>query len=92
MEKKNSRITIRLSQSEMDQLRCKVTAAGYGSAGAFIRDTVATGNIKTKIGINVVFIAIELVSLAAMIKADSPKTELLEKIRIISAANAGGVA
>ena len=91
MEKKNNRITIRLTVSEMEQLKSKIVAAGYVSTGAFIRDTVASGNVKAKIGTGIVIIARELVSLSSMIKSDKPKSELLEKVRAISAVNAGGV-
>lgn len=91
MERKDSRITIRLNQSEIDQLKSKMADAGYTSAGAFIRDSVATGRVKPKISSNIVVIAKELATLAGMIKGDRPKSDLLEKVRAIASANAGGV-
>lgn len=91
MERKDNRITIRLTNSEMEQLNSKIAAAGYSSTGAFIRDSVATGNIKAKIRTDVITIARELVALYTMIKAERPKTELLDKVRAISTVNTGGV-
>ncbi len=91
MEKKDSRITIRLTQSEINQLKAKMTDAGYSSAGAFIRDSIASGKVKPKISTNIVIIAKGLASLAAMIKAGKPQADLLSKVRDIAAANAGGV-
>lgn len=91
MERKDSRITIRLTQSEINQLKSKMADAGYTSAGAFIRDSVTTGKVKPKISTSIVIIAKELATLAAMIKGDSSKSELLDKVRVIASANAGGV-
>lgn len=91
MEKKESRITIRLNITELNLLKAKMVDAGYTSAGAFIRDSVATGRVKPKISSNIVVIAKELATLAGMIKGDRPKSELLDKVRAIASANAGGV-
>ncbi len=91
MEKKDSRITIRLTKSEIELLKTKMKDAGYASAGAFIRDSVAAGKVKPKISTNIVIIAKGLASLAAMIKAGNPQADLLNKVREIAAANAGGV-
>ncbi|MCK2116544.1 hypothetical protein MYW52_13630 [Pseudomonas juntendi] len=91
MEKKESRITIRLSQPEINLLKTKMEDAGYTSAGAFIRDSVATGKVRPKISSNIVVIAKELAALATMIKGDSPKSDLLDKVRAIASANAGGI-
>ncbi|MGA4453479.1 plasmid mobilization protein [Pseudomonas fortuita] len=91
MERKESRITIRLTQSEINLLKSKMAEAGYTSAGAFIRDSVATGKVKPKISTNIVVIAKELAALATMIKGGSPKSALLDKVRAIASANAGGV-
>ncbi|MNJ56358.1 hypothetical protein D3C77_519000 [compost metagenome] len=91
MEKKSNRITIRLTQTEINSLKAKMEDAGYTSAGAFIRDSVAIGKVKPKISSSIVVIAKELAALAAMIKGDSPKSDLLGKVRAIASANAGGV-
>ncbi|WP_439871189.1 plasmid mobilization protein [Pseudomonas syringae] len=90
MEKKDSRITIRLSNSDINILTHKISEAGYKSAGAFIRDSVANMNIKPKLGPNVVTIARELIKLAAMIRNESPRSELLEQVRAIAKINNGG--
>ncbi len=90
MEKKDSRITIRLSNSDMDVLAHKIAESGYKSAGAFIRDAVANVHIKPKLGPNVVTIARELIKLAAMIRNENPRSELLEKVRAIAKINNGG--
>lgn len=91
MEKKNNRITIRLTKAELETLHAKVSDAGYKSAGAFIRDSVASGNVKAKIGVNVVIIAMELAALTKMIKAGQPANEILGKVRVIASVNAGGI-
>lgn len=72
-------------------LEAKITEAGYKSAGAFIRDFVANGKVKPKVGQDVVQIARELMSLASMINADRPGSELLEKVKYIAQVNLGGV-
>ncbi|EJM62364.1 hypothetical protein PMI30_04681 [Pseudomonas sp. GM50] len=92
-EKKNkeSRITFRLNESELETLNTKIAEAGYQSAGAFIRDFVANGQVKPKVGQNVVQIARELMKLASMINADRPGCELLEKVKYIAEVNLGGV-
>ena len=91
VEKKDARITIRFSRPEMDILYSKITEAGYKSAGAFIRDFVANGQVKPKVGQDVVQIARELMSLALMINADRPGSELLEKVKYIAQVNLRGV-
>jgi uncharacterized protein YwlG (UPF0340 family) len=91
MEKKDLRITVRLSKSDAELLQIKIAEAGYKSVGAFVRDTVANGNAKAKIGTNVVVVARELVALAVMIKANHSDNDLLAKVRAIASANAGGV-
>jgi len=91
-QNKESRITFRLNESELATLNAKVAEAGYKSAGAFIRDFVATGQVKPKVGQDVVQIARELMSLASMINADRPGSELLEKVKHIAQVNLGGVA
>ncbi|MEW5608619.1 plasmid mobilization protein [Pseudomonas juntendi] len=91
MKRKDCRITFRLTESEINQLKSKMADAGYTSAGAFIRDSVATGKVKPKISTSIVVIAKELAALAVMIKGDRPKSELLDKVRAIASANAGGV-
>lgn len=91
-QNKESRITFRLNESELATLNAKVAEAGYKSAGAFIRDFVATGQVKPKVGQDVVQIARELMSLASMINADRPGSELLEKVKNIAQVNLGGVA
>ncbi|MDO8407478.1 MAG: hypothetical protein Q7T27_28730 [Pseudomonas sp.] len=92
-EKKNKefRITFRLNESELETLNTKIAEAGYRSAGAFIRDFVANGQVKLKVGQNVVQIARELMKLASMINADRPGCELLEKVKYIAEVNLGGV-
>ncbi|MCO7057188.1 ribbon-helix-helix domain-containing protein [Pseudomonas juntendi] len=91
MKRKDCRITFRLTEPEINQLKSKMKEAGYTSASAFIRDSVVTGKVKPKISSNIVIIAKELATLAGMIKLDKPKSDLLEKVRAIASANAGGV-
>ena len=91
-QKKETRITFRLNKSELDNLNAKMTEAGYKSAGAFIRDYVANGQVKPKVTQDVVQIARELMNLASMINADRPGSELLEKVKYIAQVNLGGVA
>lgn len=90
-QNKETRITFRLNKSELDTLNSKMTEAGYKSAGAFIRDFVANGQVKPKVGQDVVQIARELMNLASMINADRPGCELLEKVKFIAQVNLGGV-
>lgn len=90
-QNKEIRITFRLNKSELDALNAKVAEAGYKSAGAFIRDFVANGQVKPKVGQDVVQIARELMNLASMINADRPGCELLEKVKFIAQVNLGGV-
>ncbi|MBS7842046.1 MULTISPECIES: plasmid mobilization protein [Pseudomonas] len=91
-QNKETRITFRLSKSELDTLNAKMVEAGYKSAGAFIRDYVANGQVKPKVTQNIVQIARELMNLASMINADRPGSELLEKVKYIAQVNFGGVA
>lgn len=91
-QKKESRITLRLNKAELDTLNAKVAEAGYKSAGAFIRDYVANGQVKPKVTQDVVQIARELMNLASMINADRPGSELLAKVKHITQVNLGGVA
>lgn len=93
VERKNkeSRITIRLDENELETLNAKIAEAGYKSAGAFIRDYVANGQVKSKVGQDVVQIARELMNLASMINADRPGSELLEKVKYIAQVNLGGL-
>ncbi|UUC20565.1 ribbon-helix-helix domain-containing protein [Pseudomonas asiatica] len=90
-QNKESRITIRLSKSELETLEAKMSQAGYKSAGAFIRDFVANGQVKPKLSSDVVQIARELMNLASMINAERPGSELLEKVKHIARINVGGV-
>ncbi|MCS4061704.1 ribbon-helix-helix domain-containing protein [Pseudomonas putida] len=90
-QNKDSRITIRLTRSELQTLETKMTEAGYKSASSFIRDFVASGQVKPKISQDVVQIARELMNLASMINADRPGSELLEKVKYIAQVNLGGV-
>lgn len=90
-QNKETRITFRLNKSELDTLNSKMTEAGYKSAGAFIRDYVANGQVKPKVTQDVVQIACELMNLASMINADRPGSELLEKVKYIAQVNLGGV-
>jgi hypothetical protein len=90
-QNKETRITFRLNKSELDTLNAKVAEAGYKSAGAFIRDYVANGQVKPKVTQDVVQIARELMNLASMINADRPGSELLAKVKHIAQVNLGGV-
>ncbi|PAA06079.1 plasmid mobilization protein [Pseudomonas fragi] len=90
-QKKDARITIRFSRPEMDILCSKITEAGYKSAGAFIRDYVANGKMKPKVGVEVVQIARELMHLASMINAEQSNSELLEQVKHIARINVGVV-
>lgn len=91
-QKKDVRITIRLSQSDMELLEGKMSEAGYKVAGAFIRDFVANGVVKPKVGVEVVQIARELMNLASLINAERPNSEVLEKVKYIARINMGGAA
>lgn len=91
-QNKESRITLRLNKAELDTLNAKVAEAGYKSAGAFIRDYVANGQVKPKVTQDVVQIARELMNLASMINADCPGSELLAKVKHIARVNLGGLA
>ena len=90
-QNKESRITLRLNKPELDTLNAKVAEAGYKFAGAFIRDFVANGQVKPKVGQDAVQIARELMNLASMINADLPGSELLEKVKYIAQVNLRGV-
>lgn len=90
-QNKESRITLRLNQAELDTLNAKVAEAGYKSSGTFIRDYVANGQVKPKVTQDVVQIARELMNLASMINAGLPGSELLEKVKYIAQVNLGGV-
>lgn len=90
-QNKDSRVTIRLTKSELQILEAKMTEAGYKSASAFIRDFVASGQVKPKVTQDVVQIARELMNLASMINADRPGSELLEKVKYIAQLNLEGV-
>ena len=93
IEKQNKefRITLRLNNTELDTLNAKVAEAGYKSAGAFIRDYIANGQVKPKVTQDVVQISRELMNLASMINADRPGCELIEKVKYIAQVNLGGV-
>lgn len=90
-QNKESRITLRLNKAELDTLNAKIAEAGYKSAGAFIRDFVANGQVKPKVTQDVVQIARELMNLASMINADRPGSELLEKVKYIAQINLGEI-
>lgn len=90
-QNKDTRITIRLSKSEMESLESKMSEAGYKAAGAFIRDFVANNSVKPKVVSDVVHIARELMSLASMINAEKPGSQLLEKVKHIARINMGGL-
>lgn len=90
-QNKDSRVTIRLTKSELQILEAKMTEAGYKSASAFIRDFVASGQVQPKVTQDVVQIARELMNLASMINADRPGSELLEKVKYIAQVNLEGV-
>ena len=89
-QNKVSRITIRLTRSELETLEAKMSQAGYKAAGAFIRDFVIKNNVKPKLSGDVVQIARELMNLASMINADYPSATLLVKVKKIAQINAGG--
>ncbi|MDV5387622.1 plasmid mobilization protein [Pseudomonas juntendi] len=90
-QNKESRVTIRLTKSELETLESKMSQAGYKAAGAFIRDFVVNNSVKTKVSQDVVQIARELMNLASMINADRPGSELLEKVKYIAQINLGEV-
>jgi hypothetical protein len=91
MNRKEIRITIRLSSADFAMLETRMADAGYQFAGAFIRDFVVNNSLKPKISANTVAVARELGRLAAMIRARAPASELLEEIRIIALVNMQGV-
>lgn len=91
-ERKEGTLIIRLSKSEREIIEAKVQEAGYKAAGAFVRDYIVNCQPKAKISPNVVQIARELMSLASMINAEKPSSELLEQVRLIARINDGGVA
>lgn len=90
-QNKESRITIRLSKSELEILETKMNQAGYQAAGAFIRDFIINNSVRPKISGDVVQIARELMNLASMINAERPGSELLEKVKHIARINVGGM-
>lgn len=90
MEKKDQRITIRLSRTEMAVLDARVIEAGYKSAGVFIRDFIVNKRPKNKVSSNVVMVARELMAVSALVNADAPKEQVLEKLRLAAQANTGG--
>lgn len=90
-QNKEAMISFRLNRSELDTLNAKMAEAGYKSASAFIRDFVASGQVKPKVSQDVVQIARELMNLASMINADRPGSELLEKVKYIAQINLGEV-
>lgn len=90
-QNKDFRITFRVSANELETLHAKVEDAGYKSPGPFIRDSVVNGQVKPKVGQDVVQIARELMNLASMINADRPGSELLEKVKYIAQVNLRGV-
>ena len=91
-QKKDARITIRFSKSELESLDNTMVDAGYQAAGAFIRDFVANNNTKPKVNADVVQIARELMNLASMINAGRTNIELLEKVKYIAKINMGSAA
>jgi len=91
MDRKDTRITIRLSAADLAKLESRMAEAGYKSAGAFIRDFVAQNKLRPKINASTVSVARDLGTLAVMIRAGATIDELLEKIRSISLVNTGGV-
>ena len=90
-ERKDQRITIRLTCAELEALERKIAEAGYKTTGAFIRDFVATLKPKVKVSGDVVLIARELMSLSALVNASAAKSELVKKIKEIDRINTGGV-
>ncbi len=91
MDKKEIRITIRLSAADVAKLESRMANAGYHSAGAFIRDFVAQSKLKPKISASTVAVARELGNLATMIRTGTPITDVLAMIRTIALVNAGDV-
>lgn len=89
-QNKDSRVTIRLTKSELELLEAKMSQAGYKAAGTFIRDFVINNRVKPKISGDVVQIARDLMNLASMINAEYPGTALLKKVKRIAQINAGG--
>lgn len=87
---KDQRITIRLTQSELDALEKKIAEAGYKTAGAFIRDFVANLKPKAKVSGDVVLIARELMSLSALVNSSATTQEINRKIKEIDRINTGG--
>lgn len=90
-ERKEGTLIIRLSKPEREIIEAKVQEAGYKAAGAFVRDYIVNCTPKAKVGPDVVQIARELMSLASMINAEKPGSELLEKVKHIAKINVGGV-
>lgn len=87
---KDQRITIRLTQSELDALEKKIAEAGYKTTGAFIRDFVANLKPKAKVSGDVVLIARELMSLSALVNSSATTQEINRKIKEIDRINTGG--
>lgn len=90
MDKKDQRITIRLSRTEIALLDTLAAEAGYQSAGVFIRDFIVNKRPKKKISTNVVTVARELMAVSALVSADAPKEAVLEKLRAAAQANTRG--
>lgn len=91
MDKKEIRITIRLSSADLAMLEAKMADAGYKSAGAFVRDCIANNQQRPKISANTVAVAHEVSTLASMIRTDASIAELLEQVRMVAFANMEGV-
>lgn len=87
---KSQRITIRLTQSELESLEAKISEAGYKTTGAFVRDYIVAAKPKAKVSGNVVLISKELMSLSMLINSSASRAEVIRKIIEIQSLNTGG--
>lgn len=89
-DRKDKRITVRLTHGELRVLEKKIAEAGYKTVGAFIRDFVVDLKPQVKVGGDVVLVARELMALSSLVNSSAGKSELIKKIKEIDRINVGG--
>ncbi|MFJ4397305.1 plasmid mobilization protein [Pseudomonas sp. NPDC089396] len=89
-DRKDKRITVRLTHGELRALETKIAEAGYRTVGAFIRDFVANLKPQVKVSGDVVLIARELMALSILVNSSAGKSDLIKKIKEIDRINTGG--
>lgn len=91
MNNKNNRITIRLSDSDFQELSAKLDLSGYKSVGAFIRDhlIICKPKVKQDVKLDVIEVQRELMNLASMINAGKSNEELMTQVKKVSRVSLG---